>query len=182
MSPEFGCRDELEVGFAGQQASKAADRVFHATFLPRAVRVAEECLNAEGLVKSMVLGELVSVVEADGPEHRLRKFTEPTDDVLSRGNSFSADRTVNYAEASLSFVKNQQSLISSGEHHKVGLPMAWRLATFDLSGSLSDRAPLSNKAAGATAPPSTTAYFLVTREQAIPVIPLGRTMIDETID
>ena len=138
MSPEFGCRDELEVRFAGQRASKAADRVFHAAFLPRAVRVAEECLNAKDLVKPMVLGELVSVVEADGSEHRLRQFTEPTGDVSRRGNSFSTDRTVNDAEASLSFVKNQQSLISSGEHHKVGLPMTCRLATFDLSGSFGD--------------------------------------------
>lgn len=182
MSPEFRCGDELKVGFAGQRASKAADRVFHAAFLPRAVRITEERLDAEGLVKPMVLGELVSVVEADGSEHRLRQFAEPTGDVLSRGNSFSTDRTVNYAEPSLSFVENQQSLIGSGEHHEVGLPMAWRFATFDLSGSLSDRAPLFNEAAGAAAPPSTTAYFLVTRQQAIPVIPLSRTMIDETID
>lgn len=164
MSPYFGCRDELEVGFAGERASKAADRVFHAAFLPRAVRVAEERLDAEGLVKPMVLGELVSVVEADGPEHRLRQFTEPTGDVLSRGNSFSTDRTVNYGEPSLSFVKDQQSLIRSGEHHEVSLPMAWRLAIFDLSRSFGERAPLFNKAAGATAPPSTTAYFLVTRQ------------------
>lgn len=163
MSPEIGCRDESEIRFTRQRASQAADRVFHAAFLPRAVGVAKERLNAEDLVKPVVLGKLVSVVEADGPKHCLWQFTEIAGDVLSRGNSFSIDRTVNYAEAGLPFVKNQQPLTGLGEHHKVGLPMAWRLATFDLRGPLGYRAALFDEAAGAAAQPSTTSYFLVTR-------------------
>lgn len=133
-------------------------------------------------MKPVVLGELVSVVEADGATDCLWQFTELTGDVSSRGNSFSIDRTVNYAEAGLSFVKNQQPLTGSGEHHKVGLPMAWRLATFDLRGALGNRATLFNNAAGAAAKPSTPSNFLVTRQQTIPVIPLDRPMINETID
>ena len=182
MPSKSGRGDEIEVRFSRQQASQAADRVFHATFLPRAVRIAEKGLNAEDLVKSVVLGEFVSVVEADGSTHCLRQFAELTSDGSSSGSSFSIDRTVNHAEAGLPFVENQQTLSTSGEQHKIGLPMARRLAAFGLSGSFGDRAPLFDEAAGAAAYSSTPSYFLVARQQTIPVILLGRAMIDETID
>ena len=145
--------------------------------------IAEEGLDAEGLVKPVMLGELGSVVEADGFAHRLWKVAELAGDGRSGEDSFSIDRVPNDAEAGLSFVENQQSLAISGEQHEVGFPMARRFAAFDLGGSFSYRAPLFDEAGRAAAWASPApASELVTRQQAVPVILLGRTMIDETID
>jgi hypothetical protein len=182
MPPKIGGRHAVEIRFAGQRASQAADRIFHAAFLPGAVRIAEERLYAESLVEPVMFSKLVSVVEADGPAHLLWQSAELTGDVLSSGDGFSIGWTMNNSETGFSFVKNQQSLTRSGEHHEVCLPMAWCPATFDLRGALGNRATLFNEAARATAQPSTSSNFLMTRQQAVPVIPLGRAMINETID
>src|SRR4249919_1587812 len=133
--------------------------------------------------KPVMLGELGSVVEADGFTQRLWKFAELTGDGPSGQDSFSIERVQHDAEAGLSLVENQQSLAISGEQHEVGFPMARRLAAFDLGRSFSDRAPLFDEAgrAAAWASPAPASEF-VTRQQAVPVILLGRTMINETID
>src|SRR6202165_2312041 len=110
--------------------------------------IAEEGLDAEGLVKPVVLGELVSVVEADGFAHRLWKFAELAGDGPGGEDSFSIDRMLNHAEAGLSLVGHQQPLAASGEQHEVGLPMARRPAAFDLGGAFGDRAPLFDEAGG----------------------------------
>jgi hypothetical protein len=147
------------------------------------MRIAEEGLDAEGLVQSMMLGELGSVVEADGLAHRLWKFAELTGDGSRGEGSFSIGWTLDDVEASLSFVEDQQSLAISSKQHEVGFPMARHLAAFDLGRSFSDRAPVFNEAGRAAARTSAAASSeLVARQQAMPVILLGRTMIDETID
>ena len=143
--------------------------------------IAEEGLDAEGFVKPVMFGELVSVVEADGFAYRLRKFAKLAGDGPSGEDGFSIDRVLNHAEAGLSFVENQQSLTASGEQHEVGFPMVRCPAAFDLGGTFSDRAPLFDEAGGAaswTAPSSSFAA----RQQTMPAILLSRTMIDETID
>ena len=181
MPLERGCRDEIEVSFAGQQASQAPDGVFHATFLPRTVRIAEEGLDAEGLVKPVMLGELVSVVEADGFAYRLRKFAKLASDGPSSENGLSIDRVLNDVEAGLSFVENQQPLTASGEQHEVCFPVARRPTAFDLGGTFGDRAPLFDEAGGAASRTVTSSSFMA-RQQAIPAILLSRAMINETID
>lgn len=45
-----------------------------------------------------------------------------------------------------------------------------------------DRAPVFYQARGAAAPSPAPLYFLVTRQKTVPVIVLGRPMIDKTID
>ena len=145
--------------------------------------IAEEGLDAEGFVKPVVLGELGSVIEADGFAHRLWKLAELTGDSPSGEDGFSIDRMLNHAEAGLSFVENQQPLAISGEQHEVGFPMARHLAAFDLGGPFGDRAPLFDEAGGATAWASAApSSEFMARQQAVPIILLGRTMIDETID
>jgi len=98
------------------------------------VGIAEEGLDAEGLVKPVMLGELGSVVEADGFADRLWKLAQLTGDGPSGEDSLSIDRVLNDAEAGLSFVQNQQPLAISGEQHEVGFPVAWDLTAFDLGG------------------------------------------------
>src|SRR6202521_718890 len=98
------------------------------------MRIAEEGVDAEGLVKLVMLGELVSIVEADGFAYRLWEFSELTSDGPGGEDSFSINRVLDDAEAGLSFVENQQPLAASGEQHEVGFPMARRLAAFDLGG------------------------------------------------
>src|ERR1700688_1373823 len=110
--------------------------------------IAEESLDAEGLVKPVMLGELISVVEADGFAYRLWKLAELTSDVPGGEDSFSIDRVLNDAEAGLSFVENQQPLAASGEQHEVGFPMARCPAAFGLGGAFGDRAPLFDEAGG----------------------------------
>ena len=83
-----------EVGLAGQAPPQAPDGVFHAAFLPGAMGIAEEGLDAEGFVKPVMLGELGSVVEADGFAHRLWKFAELTGDGPGGEDSFSIDRVL----------------------------------------------------------------------------------------
>src|SRR6202048_888617 len=145
--------------------------------------IAEEGLDTEGFVKPVMLGELGSVVEADGFAHRLWKFAELTGDGPSGEDGFSIARGQNGAEARLSFVEKQQRLATSGEQHEVGCPMARHMAAFDLGGSCSDRASLFDEAgrAAAWASAAPSSEFMA-RQQAVPVILLGRTMIDETID
>jgi hypothetical protein len=113
--------------------------------------IAEEGLDAESFVKPMMLGELGSVVEADGFAHRLWKFAELTDDGPGGEDSFPIERLSNHVEAGLSLVENEQSLAISGEQHEVGFPMAGRAAAFDLGRSFSDRAPLFDEAGGTAA-------------------------------
>ena len=132
-------------------------------------------------MKSVMLGELVSVVEADSFAYRLWKFTELTSDGPGGEDSLSINRVLNDAEAGLSFVENQQPLAASGEQHEVGFPMARRPAAFDFGGAFGDRTPLFDEANGApswTAPSSSFAA----RQQAMPAILLSCTMIDKTID
>jgi hypothetical protein len=135
------------------------------------MRIAEKGLNAEGLVQSVMLGELGSVVEADGFAHRLWKSAELTGDGSHGEDSFAIGWTLDDAEAGLSFVEDEQPLAISGKQHEVGFPMAWHLAAFDLGRSFGDRAPMLDEAGGATAPASAAASSeLVTRQQAMPVM------------
>ena len=123
-------------------------------------------------MKSVMLGELVSVVEADSFAYRLWKFTELTSDGPGGEDSLSINRVLNDAEAGLSFVENQQPLAASGEQHEVGFPMARRPAAFDFGGAFGDRTPLFDEANGApswTAPSSSFAA----RQQAMPAILLS---------
>ncbi|MGY8704651.1 hypothetical protein RAD16_02760 [Bradyrhizobium sp. 18BD] len=106
MPSKIGRCKEIEIRLAGQPASQAADRVFHAAFLPGAVRIAEEGLDTEGRVKPMVLSELVLIVEADGLAHRRRQFADLAGDGSGSGKSLSIEGAVNQAEAALSFVEN----------------------------------------------------------------------------
>jgi hypothetical protein len=175
-----GCRDEIEVRFTGERASQAADGVFHAAFLPRAVRIAEEGLDAEGFVKLMMLGKLVSIIEADGFAHRRGKLVELADDCPSGADGFPIDRALNHTESGLPLVENQQPLAASGEQHEVGFPMARRLAPLGLGRAFGDRAPLFDEAgdAAASAPVMPSSSFPA-RQQAMPGILLSRTMIDK---
>ena len=183
MPLEVGCCDAVDVSFAWQRAAQAPDGIFHAALLPGTVRITKEGLDAKGIVKPVMFGEFGSVVEADGFTHRLWKLTELTGDSPSGEDSFSMERVPHDAEAGLSLMENQQSLAISGEQHEVGFPMARRPAAFDFGRSFSDRAPLFDEAgrAAAWASPAPSSEFMA-RQQAVPVILLGRTVIDETID
>src|ERR1700686_3528226 len=145
------------------------------------MRIAEEGLDAEGLVKLVMLGERGSIVEGDGFAYRLWEFSELTSDGPGGEDSFSINRVLDDAEAGLSFVENQQPLAASGEQHEVGFPMARRLAAFDLGGAFGDRTPLFDEADGAASWTVPSSSFAA-RQQAMPAILLSRTMIDETID
>jgi hypothetical protein len=131
-------------------------------------------LDAKGVVKPVMLGELVSVVAADGFAYRFRKVAELTSDSPGGEYSFSIDRTLNDAEASFSFVENQQPLSTSGEQHEVDFPMTRHSAAFDLGRTFGDRAPLFDEAGGAAAwAPAAPSCSFVARQQAMPRILLG---------
>ena len=183
MAVEGGWRDGVEVGLARQCASQASDGILDAPFLPGAMRIAKEGFDAEGLVKPVMFGELGSVVEADGFADRLWKLAEATGDDPSGEDSLSIERTLDDAEAGLSFMEDEQPLAISGEQHEVGFPMPRDAAAFDLGGSFGDRTPLFDEAGRAAARASAApASEFVARQQAMPVILLRRAMIDETID
>ena len=83
-------------------------------------------------MKPVMLGELGSVVEADGLTHRLWKLAELTGDGPSGEDCFSIDRMLNHAEAGLSFVA--ATLANRANSMKSVFPVAWDLAAFDLGG------------------------------------------------
>jgi len=145
--------------------------------------IAKEGLDPEGSMQPVVLGELGSVVKADGFAHRLRKLSQLTSDGPRGEDGLSIDRLPRDAEAGVSFVEKEQPLAISGEQHEVGFPMPRHGAAFNLGGSFADRASVFDEA-GRTAAWTSAAPSLefVARQQAMPIILLGRTMIDETID
>src|ERR1700732_1848591 len=86
--------------------------------------IAEEGLDTEGFVKPVMLGELGSVVEADGFAHRLWKFAELTGDGPSGEDGFAIDRLLNDAEAGLSFRSELGSVVEAdGFAHRL-----WKFA------------------------------------------------------
>jgi hypothetical protein len=97
--------------------------------------IAEEGLGTDGFVKSVMLCELGSVVEADGFVHCLWKLAELPGDGPSGEDGFSIDWTLDDVEASLPFVEDEQSLAISSKQHDVSFPMARHLAAFDFGRS-----------------------------------------------
>ena len=179
---EGGWRDEPEVSCAGQQRRKRPMEFSTPPFC-QGLWGSQRKSERQGLVKPVMLGEFVSVVEANGFAHRLWKLAEWTGDGPSGEDGFSMDRMPNDVEAGLPFVENKQPLATSGEQHEVGFPMARCPAAFDLGGPFGDRAPLFDEAgdAAASAPMMPSSSFLA-RQQAMPAILLSGTMIGETID
>ncbi len=74
--------DGCQVGFAGQGASHATDRVFDAALPPGAVGIAEEGVDAELGFELMVEGELGAIVEGDGLAQRVGQGFEPGTQLL----------------------------------------------------------------------------------------------------
>ena len=152
-------------------------------FLPGTVRIAKEGLDAQGIVKPVMFGKLGAIVEADRLAQGMWEAAELLGDGPGGENGFSIDRMLNNAEAGLPFVQHKQPLAVSGEQHEVGLPVAWHLAVFNLGGPFGDRAPVFDEACGAaTSAAATPADKFVARQQLVPVILLGRTVIDKPID
>src|SRR4051794_6287046 len=111
-----------------------------------------------------MLGELGSVVEADGFAHCLWKLAELTADGAGGEGGFAIDRLADDTEAGLSFVQNQQALAISGEQHEVGFPVARDLAAFDFGGPFSEGPAVFDEARGAAASlPAAPASEFVTR-------------------
>src|SRR5438132_934105 len=134
-------------------------------------------------MQPVMLGELGSVIEANGFAHRRWKLLKLTSDRPSSEDGRSIDRMACDVEAGFALMEKKQSLPISGEQHEVGFPMPRLSAAFDLGGTLADRASVLDKAGRTTAsPPAPSSFEFVTRQQAMPVILLGRSMIDKTID
>lgn len=131
----------------------------------------------------VMLCELGSVIEADGFAHRLRKLSKLTGDGPSGEDCLSIDGTPGDVEAGFALVQEKQSLPISGEQHEVGLPMPDLISAFDLGGTLTDRPSVLDKAGWTAAATSAAPSFeFVAGQQTMPVILLGRSMIDKTID
>ena len=78
---------------------------------------------------------------------------------------------------------DEQALAVFGEQHEVGFPMAWRSAIGDVDGSFADRAAeLDGAGRTAAALAEASAPGFATREQAMPIVLLRRSMIGETVD
>src|SRR6201746_2883835 len=96
-----------------------------------------------------MLGELGSVIEADGLAHCLWKLAQLPGDGSGGKDSFAINRVLNHAEAGLPLMPHKQPLAIAGEQHEVGFPVARHLSAFDLGGPFADGKPLFDEARGA---------------------------------
>jgi len=175
--------DGVEVGFAGEASSQSADGIFDAALLPRASDIAEEGLDAETAVEAVMFGELGTVVEADGLAQILRDMAKSSVDTARGQFGFPVGWLVEDGVAGLAFMQDEDIVPICGEQHVVGFPMTWLGAIPGFDGPFADRATLLDEA-GRTPSLATVAATpcLATGQQAMPVILLGRAMIDVSVD
>ena len=100
----------IEVGFAWQWAPQSADGVFDAALLPWAMGVAEEGLHAETVVKAVMLGELGSIIEADGFTQSGMNVSKPSGNSVGGEDGFSIGGAIDDGEARGALVKDKQAL------------------------------------------------------------------------
>ena len=130
---------QSEIGFAGQGPSHAADGVFDAALLPRAMGIAEEGLHAELGVELMVEGELGAVIEGDGLAQPIGQRLEPSEELVNGWLGGFARLLGEQEDAGFALMGHQDGLPIGGEEHQIGLPMTGRTAVLGALGSLGDR-------------------------------------------
>jgi hypothetical protein len=176
--------EDSQVGLAGDEAAHPADGVFDASLLPGRVRIAEEGFDGE-VVQRQMAGELGAVVEGHGLPQALWQGGEEADEMAGDATGNLAGETDAKQKARGTLVHGQDGLAVLGEHHQVGLPMAWDAAIGGLNGPIYQGNTAFNEACGATALFATDAALalgarqIVTPAEVIGPCDLG---VDEAID
>ena len=98
--------DEVEIGFAWEDASESADGVFDAALLPGRVSVAEEGLDAELIVEC----ELGTIVEGEAFPDVLGDWFEEPGEVLFGAGGSSIGWCRDESIARLSFMEDEERL------------------------------------------------------------------------
>lgn len=114
--------EAVEVGFAWQEAAEPADGVFDAAFLPGAVRVTEERLDAELFSEAVMSCELGAVIEGDALSEPGWQPAEHLGQRAGGGVGSAVWRAGDEGKAGLTFVRDEDGLPTAGEQHEVGLP------------------------------------------------------------
>ena len=130
--------DGVEIGLSRQGPSHAADGVFDAAFLPGAMGVAEEGLDAKTGVEAMMFGELGSVVEGDGAAKFRRQGLEPGQQLAGRGIGGLAGVAGEEKEAGGALAGDQEGLSGRREEHEIGFPVAGDATMLNRLGALND--------------------------------------------
>jgi len=130
-----------------------------------------------------MLGELGAVVEADGSAQMFGKLAELVADTAGGQRCFAVGWLVEDGEAGLPLVQDEHVLPIFGEEHVVGFPMSRLGPLFGLLWSFRDWPALLDEACrAATAQALPSAPGLMAGQQAVPVILLGRAVVDVSID
>ncbi|AJP72704.1 hypothetical protein TS85_14375 [Sphingomonas hengshuiensis] len=175
--------DGVEVGFAREASAQSADGVFDTALLPWGSDIAEEGLDAEAVVKAVMFGELGAVVEADGPAQILGDMAQSACDPACGQLGSAVGWLVEDGVACVALVQDEDIVPISGEQHIVGFPMARLCAIPGFEGAFADRPALFDEAGRASALAAIAAApCLAAGQKAVPVVLLGRAMIDVSID
>src|SRR5690606_17194788 len=162
--------------------AEPTDGILDAALLPGVVRVAEEGLAPEGLADLVVQGELGAVVEGERAAELGGNVPEGSLEVGGDGDRGSADLTPEDHQSAAALDGKEDGDACNAEGHSIDFPVAGFAAVEDV-GALGDGASLMDEAGRAPAtlaepaPPGFAAG-----KQAVPVIGLGRAMVDEAVD
>ena len=128
-------------------------------------------------------GEFGSVVEGQGLAQGSGNLSEHRDEPLGGSLGLPVWRVVDHEVAALPLMGHEDVVAVFGEQHEIGFPMP-RLTTIRrLDGPFADGTAALDVACGTTAAfAEASAAGLGAGQQAMPVIFLGRAMIDEAVD
>ncbi len=125
---ELAWGEVVEIGFARQEASHAADGVLDAAFLPGGVGIAEESLDVEPIAQPVMGGELGSVIEGDGLAQIRWQGLQPSLQGVGQRPRLFGGLTDDGHEARGAFMQGEQDLAVDGEGDQVAFPVAGLLA------------------------------------------------------
>lgn len=176
-------RQSRQVGFAREMTTQAADGILDTAFLPGFVRIAEEGRQAQLLSELVMSSELGAVVEGEGEAQGGRQRGEPVQEVFDDGLSGLVGLASEAEEARGAFMSHEHGLTIFSEEHEIGFPVAGERAVVGLRGTMVNGDAVGKEVDGAaSAAAQAAATRLVAGQKAVPVILLGRAVVDKAID
>jgi hypothetical protein len=176
-------RERGEIGFAGEVTTEASDGVLYAAFLPGFVRVTEEGGKGEALSEEVMGGELGTVVEGEGKAQGGRQRGEPLQEVFDDGLGGLVGLAGQTQEARGTLMNHEHGLAILSKEHEISFPVAGGRAVVGLRRTIVNGDAVLDVVDGTATPlAEAAATGLMTGQETMPVILLGRAMVDETVD
>ena len=163
--------------------AEAADGILDAAFLPGFMGVAEEGGKAESLSEEVMSSELGAVVEGNGLTQGRGQRGEPVQETFDHGLGSLVGLAGEAEETGGALMSHKHGLAILSEEHEISFPVAWERTVVGLRRTIVNGDAVGKEVDG-TAPAATQAAAtrLMAGQEAMPVILLGRAMVDEAVD